>query len=74
VALLSGILRRHRGHEKDGKLRALRDCMPSLQAQKLALVVLTANVSGYDILPHSSQRGGRCFAARNATAAEPVSV
>ena len=35
---------------KDGKLRAFRDCVLFLQAQKLGLVVLTANVSDYDIL------------------------
>lgn len=34
----------------DGKLRALQDCVLFLQAQKLGLVVLTANVGDYDIL------------------------
>ncbi|MEH2534906.1 hypothetical protein V1277_005797 [Bradyrhizobium sp. AZCC 1588] len=50
AALLSGILCRLQGYEKDGKLRALQDCALFLQAQKLGLVVLTANVSDYDIL------------------------
>jgi len=50
AALLSGILCRLHGYEKDGKLRALQDCVLFLQAQKLGLVVLTANVSDYDIL------------------------
>jgi predicted nucleic acid-binding protein len=50
AALLSGILCRLQGYEKDGKLRALQDCVLFLQAQKLGLVVLTANVSDYDIL------------------------
>ena len=50
AALLSGILCRLQGYEKDGKLRALRDCVLFLQAQKLGLVVLTANVGDYDIL------------------------
>jgi predicted nucleic acid-binding protein len=49
-ALLSGILCRLQGYEKDGKLRALHDCMLFLQAQKLGLAVLTANVGDYDIL------------------------
>jgi hypothetical protein len=49
-ALLSGILCRLQGYERDGKLRALQDCTLFLQAQKLGLVVLTANVSDYDIL------------------------
>src|SRR5436309_15982673 len=50
AALLSGILCRLQRYEKDGKLRALQDCVLLLQAQKLDLVVLTANVSDYDIL------------------------
>jgi hypothetical protein len=50
AALLSGILCRLQGGENDGKLRALQDCVLFLQAQKLGLVALTANVSDYDIL------------------------
>jgi hypothetical protein len=50
AALLSGILCRLQGYEKDGKSRALQDCVLFLQAQKLGLVVLTANVGDYDIL------------------------
>src|SRR6266852_4361100 len=50
AALLSGILCRLQRYEKAGKLRALQDCVLFLQAQKLGLVVLTANVSDYDIL------------------------
>jgi len=50
AALLSGILCRLQGYEKDGKLRALQDCVLFLQAQKLGLVVLTANLGDYDIL------------------------
>jgi len=50
AALLSGILCRLQGYDKDGKLRALQDCVLFLQARKLGLVVLTANVGDYDIL------------------------
>ncbi|AWM01796.1 type II toxin-antitoxin system VapC family toxin [Bradyrhizobium amphicarpaeae] len=50
AALLSGILCRLQGYEKGAKLRALQDCVLFLQAQKLGLVVLTANVGDYDIL------------------------
>ena len=50
AALLSGMLCRLQGYEKDGKLRALQDCVLFLQAQKLGLVVLTANIADYDIL------------------------
>ena len=49
-ALLSGILCRLQGYERDGRLRARQDCVLFLQAQKLGLVVLTANVGDYDIL------------------------
>jgi predicted nucleic acid-binding protein len=50
AALLSGILCRLQGYDKDAKLRALQDSVLFLQAQKLGLVVLTANVSDYDML------------------------
>jgi hypothetical protein len=50
AAMLSGILCRLQGYDKSGKLRALQDCVLFLQAQKLGLVVLTANLSDYDIL------------------------
>jgi hypothetical protein len=50
AALLSGILCRVQGYGKDSKLRALQDCVLFLQAQRLGLVVLTANVSDFDIL------------------------
>jgi len=50
AALLSGILCRLQSYEKDGKLRALQDCVLFLQARKLGLAVLTANAGDYDIL------------------------
>jgi len=50
AALLSGILCRLQGYERVHKLRALQDCVLFLQAQKLGLVAVTANVSDYDIL------------------------
>jgi hypothetical protein len=50
AALLSGILCRLQGYGKDAKLRALQDSVLFLQAQKLGLVVLTANISDYDLL------------------------
>lgn len=50
AALLSGALCRRQGYQKDGRLRALHDCTLYLQAQKLGLTVLTANVGDYDIL------------------------
>lgn len=50
AALLSGILCRIQGYGGDAKLRALHDCVLFLQAQKLGLVVLTANVGDFDLL------------------------
>ena len=50
AALLSGILCRLQGYGKDARLRALQDSVLFLQAQKLGLVVLTANVGDYDLL------------------------
>jgi hypothetical protein len=50
AALFSGILCRVQGYERDNKLRALQDCVLFLQARKLGLVVLTANIADYDIL------------------------
>jgi hypothetical protein len=64
AALLSGILCRLQGYEKDGKLRALQDCVLFLQAQKLGLVVLTANVGDYDILLQLIPSGRALFYRR----------
>ena len=50
AALLSGMLCRLQGYQKDARLRALQDCILFLQAQKLGLTVLTANVSDFDFL------------------------
>lgn len=64
AALLSGILCRLQGYEKDGRLRALQDCVLFLQAQKLGLVALTANVSDYDILLQLIPTGRALFYRR----------
>lgn len=64
AALLSGILCRLQGYGKDGRLRALGDCVLFLQAQKLGLVVLTANVSDYDILLQLIPTGRALFYRR----------
>jgi len=50
AALLSGMLCRLQGYAADVRLRALQDCVLFLQAQKLGLAVLTANVGDYDLL------------------------
>lgn len=64
AALLSGILCRLQGYGKDGKLRALQDCVLFLQARKLGLVVLTANVRDYDILLQLVPEGRALFYRR----------
>ena len=64
AALLSGILYRLQNYEKDSKLRALRDCVLFLQAQKLGLVVMTANVRDYDILLQLIPAGRALFYRR----------
>ena len=64
AALLSGILCRLRGYEKDGRLRALQDCVLFLQARKLGLVALTANVGDYDILLQLIPTGRALFYRR----------
>lgn len=45
-------------------LRALQDCVLFLQAQKLGLVVLTANVGDYDILLQLIPSGRALFCRR----------
>lgn len=64
AALLSGMLCRLQGYQKDHKLRALQDCALFLQAQKLGLVVLTANVGDYDILLQLIPTGRALFYRR----------
>jgi hypothetical protein len=63
-ALLSGILCRLQGYEKDARLRALQDCGLFLQAQKLGLAVLTANVADFDILLQLIPAGRALFYRR----------
>jgi hypothetical protein len=50
AALLSGMLCRLQGYQKDDKLRALQDCVLFLQAQKAGFTVLTANIADFDYL------------------------
>lgn len=64
AALLSGILCRLQGYQKDNRLSALQDCVLFLQAQKLGLVVLTANISDYDILLQLIPAGRALFYRR----------
>ncbi|CAH1658269.1 type II toxin-antitoxin system VapC family toxin [Chelatococcus asaccharovorans] len=50
AALLSGMLCRLQGYQKDARLRALHDCVLFLQAQKLGFAILTANIADFDYM------------------------
>ena len=50
AALLSGIVCRLQGYGAERRLRALHDCVLFLQAQKLGLTVLTADIGDFDVL------------------------
>lgn len=50
AALLSGVVCRLQSYTTDHRLRALNDCALLLQAQKLGLTLLSANVADFDIL------------------------
>lgn len=50
AALLSGLLCRLQGYQDDARLKALQDCVLFLQALKLGLTVLTANIREFDLL------------------------
>ncbi|HTW72183.1 MAG TPA: hypothetical protein VME47_20040 [Acetobacteraceae bacterium] len=58
AALLSGMVCRLQGYSHDRKLSALHDCVLFLQAHKLGVAVLTANVADFDIL-HQLMPAGR---------------
>jgi hypothetical protein len=61
AALLSGILCRLQGYQKDKRLRALQDCVLFLQAQKLGFTVLTANIRDFDYLLQLIPNGRALF-------------
>lgn len=50
AALLAGVLCRLQGYGVERKLRALHDCVVFLQAHRLGLTVLSANVADFDPL------------------------
>ena len=64
AALLCGILCRLQGYARDDRLRALQDCVLFLQAQRLGLVVLTANVGDYDVMLQLIPAGRALFYRR----------
>lgn len=50
AGLLSGILERVQGIRREDRFRMLHDCVLFLQAQKLGLTLLTANVADFDYM------------------------
>lgn len=64
AALLSGMLCRLQGYGGDRRLRALQDCVLFLQAQKLGLTVLTANIADLDYLLQLVPAGRALFYRR----------
>ena len=64
AALLSGIVCRLQGYATGRRFRAVQDCVLFLQAQKLGLSVLTANVADFDVLLQLLQRGRVLFYRR----------
>ena len=61
AAFLSGVLCRVQGSSKDTRLRSLQDCTLYLQAQKLGLTILTANVGDFDALMQMTNTHGVLF-------------
>ncbi|MBZ8132068.1 type II toxin-antitoxin system VapC family toxin [Afifella sp. IM 167] len=50
AAVYAGMLARRQGYAKDDRMRTLHDCVLFLQAEKLGLTLLSANVAEFDIL------------------------
>lgn len=61
AALLAGMLSRLQGYAADARLKAQQDCVLFLQAMKLGLTVLTANVREFDILTQLLPQGRVLF-------------
>jgi predicted nucleic acid-binding protein len=64
AALLTGILCRLQGYAADRQFRSFSDCILFLQAQKLGLCVLTANIGDFDILLQLMPQGRVLFYRR----------
>lgn len=64
AALFSGILHRMQGLGREDNFRLLHDCVLFLQAQKLGLTLLTANVADFDIMLQLAPAGRVVFYRR----------
>jgi hypothetical protein len=67
AALLSGILCRLQGYQKDARLRTLHDCVLFVQALKLGFTVLTGNIVDFDYLLQLVPAGRVLFYRRSET-------
>jgi hypothetical protein len=64
AALLSDILRRVQSYTAGRKLRPLQGCVLFLQARKLGITFLTANIGGFDFLLQLRPAGRALFYRR----------
>jgi predicted nucleic acid-binding protein len=64
AALVAGMLCRLQGYGADRRLRALADCVLFLQAHKLGLTLLSANVGDFDLLMQMVPSGRVLFYRR----------
>lgn len=61
AAVYAGILCRLRGYQKDNRKKALSDCTLFLQARKLGLTLVSANVEEFDLLQQMQPEGRVLF-------------
>ena len=61
AAVYAGILCRLRGYQKDNRKKALSDSTLFLQARKLGLTLVTANVEEFDLLQQMQPEGRVLF-------------
>lgn len=65
AALMAGLLSRVQDYTGDARKRALMDATIFLQAQKLGLVVLTANIGDFDLMLQLIPSGRAAFYRRD---------
>ncbi|MBS1183355.1 MAG: DNA-binding protein [Proteobacteria bacterium] len=65
AALLSGMLCRLQGYDKDDRLRALQDSILFLQSNRLGLTLVTGNIKAFDYLLQLIPSGRVLFYRKN---------
>ena len=61
AAVYAGVLCRMRTYAKDRRIKALHDCTLFLQARRLGLTLVSANVSDFDLLQQMQPEGRVLF-------------